>query len=379
MDIKLLDKILSETVLVIEQSKGRIFDIAETSRTEYQRIEQQWREVRAQTTKCIAQVDAMERDYRYRRLRLMDVSRDFKRFSEADIKAAYEDAQKSQVDLVMLREREQYLRVQRDDLERSLRALQDTVKKAEELVSQVGMAMELLKGNIRELSGQLDSMHQRQALGLRVIKAQEEERRRVARDIHDGPAQTLANVMLRAEICEKLLESDVTQVRAELRLLKSVVRTSLQDIRKVIYDLRPMALDDLGLVPTLRRYINDLKERHTMLIDFSVLGLDRRLPSHIEVGGFRIVQESLNNAFKHSCAVKVVVRVEFAEDNLGIFVQDDGQGFVVEEAINRQGDHFGLLSMRERVEVLQGSWQLSSSPGMGTTITVRIPIREEVK
>ncbi len=116
-----------------------------------------------------------------------------------------------------------------------------------------------------------------------------------------------------------------------------------------------------------------------MLIDFSVLGLDRRLPSHIEVGGFRIVQESLNNAFKHSCAVKVVVRVEFAEDNLGILVQDDGQGFVVEEAINRQGDHFGLLSMRERVEVLQGSWQLSSSPGMGTTITVRIPIREEVK
>ncbi|MBS3938159.1 MAG: sensor histidine kinase [Peptococcaceae bacterium] len=379
MDIKLLDKILGETVLVIEQSKDRIFDIAESTRTEHLRIEQQLREVRAQAIKCIESVDAKEREHRLHRLRLMDVSRDFRRFSETDIKKAYEDAQSSQVELVMLREREQYMRVQRNDLERSLRTLQETVKKAEELVSQVGMAMGLLKGNVRELSGQLDNMQQRQALGLRVIKAQEEERRRVARDIHDGPAQTLANVILRAEICEKLLESDVNQVRAELKLLKSVVRSSLQDIRKVIYDLRPMALDDLGLVPTLRRYINDLKERHTMLIDFSVLGVDRRLPAHIEVGGFRIVQESLNNAFKHSRAAKVVVRVEFAEDNLGIFVKDDGQGFLVEEAINRQGDHFGLLSMRERVEVLEGSWQLASSLGMGTTITVRIPIREDVK
>ena len=154
IDIKLLDKILSETVTVIEQSKGRIFDIAETARTEYMRLEQQLREVKSQAAKSIEYVDAKEREYRNRRLRLMEVSRDFRRFTEADIKVAYEDAQASQLDLVMLREREQYLRVQRDDLERSLRSLQDTVKKAEELVSQVGMAMEVLKGNIKELSGQ---------------------------------------------------------------------------------------------------------------------------------------------------------------------------------------------------------------------------------
>lgn len=379
IDIKLLDKILSETVTVIEQSKGRIFDIAETARTEYMRLEQQLREVKSQAAKSIEYVDAKEREYRNRRLRLMEVSRDFRRFTEADIKVAYEDAQASQLDLVMLREREQYLRVQRDDLERSLRSLQDTVKKAEELVSQVGMAMEVLKGNIKELSGQLDNLQQRQALGLRVIKAQEEERRRVARDIHDGPAQTLANVMLRAEICEKLLDTDVTQVRGELKLLKTVVRASLQDIRKVIYDLRPMALDDLGLVPTLRRYINDLKEQHKLLIDFSVLGVDRRLPSHIEVGGFRIIQEALNNVLKHSRASKVVVRVEFGQDTLGILVKDDGHGFLVEEAINRQGDHFGLLSMRERVEVLQGAWQIDSALGHGTKVAVRIPVKEEEK
>jgi len=377
IDIKLLDKILNETVSVIEQSKGRIFDIAESARTEYMRIEAQLRELRFEAGKCIEQVDIKEREYRNRRFRLMEVSRDFKRYTELDIKNAYEDAQASQLDVVALREREQYLRRQRDDLERSLRSLQETVKKAEELVSQVGMAMELLRGNIRELNGQLDNMQQRHALGLRVIKAQEEERKRVARDIHDGPAQTLANVMLRAEICEKLLETDISQVRHELRQLKNVVRGSLQDIRKVIYDLRPMALDDLGLVPTLRRYINDLKEQHKLLVDFSVLGVDRRLPSHLEVGGFRIIQEALNNVLKHSKATQVVVRVEFGKDTLGILLKDDGVGFLVEEAINRQGDHFGLLSMRERVEVLQGAWQIDSALGHGTKITVRLPVKEE--
>lgn len=377
IDIMLLDKILSETITMIEQSKGRIFDIAEAARTEYMRLDSQLRELKAEAVKCIELVDAKERDYRHRRVRLMDVSRDFHRYTEADIKVAYDDALASQVDLAVLREREQYLRRQRDDLERSIRNLQDTVKKGEELVSQVGMAMELLRGNAKELSGQIDNMHQRHLLGLRVIKAQEEERRRVARDIHDGPAQTLANVMLRAEICEKLLETDVSQVRDELRQLKNVVRGSLQDIRKVIYDLRPMALDDLGLVPTLRRYINDLKEQHKVLFDFSVLGVDRRLPSHVEVGGFRIIQEALNNVLKHAKASNVVIRVEFAPEHLGIFIRDDGAGFRVGEAINRQGDHFGLLSMRERVEVLQGSWSLDSAPGHGTKISVKLPVKEE--
>lgn len=377
IDVKLLDRILNETVSVIEQSKGRIFDIAESARTEYMRLEGQLREIKTQVARCIELVDAKEKEARLRRIRLMEVSRDFRRYTEADIKNAYENAQASQLELVVLQEQEKSLRLQRDNLERSLKNLQDTVKKAEDLVSQVGMAMEVLKGNLKELSGQLDNMQQRHLLGLRVIKAQEEERKRVARDIHDGPAQTLANVMLRAEICEKLLDTDLSQVRNELKLLKNVVRSSLQDIRKVIYDLRPMALDDLGLVPTLRRYINDLKEQSKMLIDFSVLGVERRLPSHIEVGGFRIIQESLNNVLKHARASHVIVRVEFAEKSLGIFVKDDGKGFMVEEAMTRKGDHFGLLSMRERVEVLQGTWQMDSGLGRGTRISVRLPVKEE--
>ncbi len=376
VDIKLLDKIVTETVSLIEGSRNRIFEIADGARNEYTRLESQLRDIREQVTKCIQQVDAKEREARLKRIRLMEVSRDFKYHTEADIKRAYENAQTSQLELVVLQEHEKSLRLQRDNIERALRNLEDTVKKAEQLVAQVGVATEVLRGNLKELSGQLDTMQQRQWLGLRIIRAQEEERRRLARDMHDGPAQMLANVMLRAEICERLLDADLTQVRSELRSLKEVVRGSIKDIRKVIFDLRPMALDDLGLVPALKRYVSELREQRGFPIEFAVNGLERRMPSVVEVAGFRIVQEALNNALKHAKANKASVMVDFGKDMVVISITDDGHGFDVSEALKERGDHFGLLSMRERVELLEGTCRIESAPGRGTSIVACLPIRE---
>lgn len=376
VDIKLLDKIVNETVSLIEDSRNRIFEIADGARNEYTRLEGQLRDIREQVTKCIQQVDAKEKEARQKRTRLMEVSRDFKYHTEADIKRAYESAEASQLELVVLQEHEKSLRLQRDNIERALRNLEDTVKKAEQLVAQVGVATEVLRGNLKELSGQLDTMQQRQWLGLRIIRAQEEERRRLARDMHDGPAQMLANVMLRAEICERLLEADLSQVRSELRSLKEVVRGSLKDIRKVIFDLRPMALDDLGLVPALKRHLSDLKEQRGLSVELTVQGLDRRMPSAVEVAGFRIVQEALNNVQKHARAASVEVRIEFAKDVLGITVTDDGRGFAVGDALSERGEHYGLLSMRERVELLEGTCEIESAPGRGTSIKVRLPLGE---
>ncbi|MBT9177387.1 MAG: Signal transduction histidine-protein kinase/phosphatase DegS [Firmicutes bacterium] len=374
VDIKLLDKIVNETVSLIEGSRNRIFEIADGARNEYTRLEGQLKDIREQVTKCIQQVNAKEREARLKRIRLMEVSRDFKYHTEADIKHAYENAQASQLELVVLQEHEKSLRLQRDNIERALRNLEDTVKKAEQLVAQVGMATEVLRGNLKELSGQLDTMQQRQWLGLRIIRAQEEERRRLARDMHDGPAQMLANVVLRAEICERLLDADLAQVRGELRSLKEVVCGSIKDIRRVIVDLRPMALDDLGLVPALKRYISDVKEQRRLLVELSVQGLERRMPSAVEVAGFRIVQEGLNNVLKHARAAKVQVKIEFGEDTLLISITDDGQGFAVDEALTERGEHFGLLSMRERVQLLEGTCQIESAPGRGASIMVRLPI-----
>lgn len=373
---KKLDEIINKTISVIDQSKTEIFEIAEMARAEYARVETQLLEIKQATEQVICQVDEKERQFRHARLRLMDVSRAFGDYSEARIKRAYEEAQLCQLELVILKEREAQLRSQRDELERSLRNLLATVERADNLATHVSVVMQYLRSSLHDLGGQLNGMQQRQQLGVRVIKAQEEERRRVARDIHDGPAQTLASVVLRAEICEKLLDSDTDQVRQELHNLKDLVRASLQDIRKIIYDLRPMTLDDLGLVPTLRRFIAEFNKHCHTVIEFLVIGHERRLPMHMEVGIFRIIQEALNNISQHANARNALIKVEFEAVAIGIMIRDDGQGFDVTETLRREGDHFGLLSMRERADLLQGTWQLSSVLGQGTRILVRVPIKE---
>lgn len=372
---KKLDEILNKTINAINQSKAEIFEIAEMARTEYARVEAQLQEIKEATEIVIRQVDEKERQFRLARVRLMEASRSFGGCSEDRIKNAYEEAQLTQLELVVLKEREAQLRSQRDELERSVRNLLATVEKADNLATHVGVAMQYLQSSLQDLGG-LDGLQQRQQLGVRVIKAQEEERRRVARDIHDGPAQALASVVLRAEICEKLLDSDISQVRQELHTLKDLVRLSLQDIRKIIYDLRPMTLDDLGLVPTLRRFVADFNEHCPTVTEFSVIGYEKRLPMHVEVGVFRIIQEALNNISQHANARNALIRVEFEITAIGIMIKDDGCGFDVPATLRREGDHYGLLSMRERAELLQGSWQLNSVPGQGTRISVRVPIKE---
>lgn len=235
----------------------------------------------------------------------------------------------------------------------------------------------LVNRTFGELSEQMESAHQGRALGLSIIRAQEEERRRVAREIHDGPAQLLANVVLRIDVCQRLADQDPSRVRDELQQLKELVRISLQDVRKVIFDLRPMALDDLGLVPALRAYAKEFQARTTIEVDLAAYGAERRFDPAFEVAVFRLIQESLTNVDKHAQATKVWVTIEAKNHELRATVKDNGIGFDVEEA-RRQGAgvKFGLTGMRERAELIGGRLTLESEPGAGTRIQFEFPLTE---
>ena len=132
-------------------------------------------------------------------------------------------------------------------------------------------------------------------MGLRIIQAQEEERQRVARDIHDGPAQSMSNVVLKAEICERLFSVDLDKARDELQKLKDIVRDCLKDVRKIIYNLRPMSLDDLGLIPTLQRLILTFRNDTGIEATFNKNGVFDDISPGISLTIFRIVQEALSN------------------------------------------------------------------------------------
>ncbi len=375
LGLEALDRVVKETILAIEKGKENIYEIAEGARDELERVKQELIAVKRETLRTIQEVDHYEHLEKQARIRLMEVSRDFRKYSEEVIKEAYDYADKIRVQLFVLREKEKNLRLRRDELERSLQRLSKTVEKAEALVTQIGVVLQFLQGTLKEINLKIENLQRMQQIGLRIIKAQEEERRRVAREIHDGPAQALANIVLRAEFCEQLLMREPERVREELRRLKEMVRSSLKDIRKIIFDLRPMALDDLGLVEALRRFLIDFQERYGLPVDFRFYGKERRFDPNFEVGLFRIIQEALNNVVKHAEATQVEVRLELREDKVIAVVRDNGRGFD-KEKVEGEGDHFGLLNMQERVRLLEGEIEFKTAPGKGTEVKVLIPVEE---
>jgi len=374
-DSAMLDKIINETLMHIERSQEQIYDIAENSRKEYKNIQNELAIIRNEVAEMIDRVDQLTTKEKKARVHLAEVSKNFKRYNEDDIKDAYEKAQRLQLELATLRGQEQLVRYKRDNLEQSLRRMQDMLEKAENMMSHLGVVLNYLGTNMENLFSKLKEIKQIQQLGVSIIKAQEEERKRVAREIHDGPAQLLANIVMRAEYILKLMEVEPHSVKAELVRLQELVRQSLQDVRKIIFDLRPMVLDDLGLVPALHRYIDDYKKQFKVNAEFIFFGKQERLSPTIEVALFRVVQEALNNVKKHARAHQVMVKMEQLSDKITVSIRDDGGGFDIDAiAKSKNRECYGLINMRERTQILNGEFKITSSPGKGTVITIVIPL-----
>lgn len=302
----------------------------------------------------------------------MTVSKNLKDYTEEHIRTAYEKANELQVKLRLLKSKEKDLIALRTELEYKLVKNRDKLHKAEQANMQISIALEYLKIDIEE-----KPENPRENLGAKIIIAQEKERMRVAREIHDGPAQALANVIIRAEYCERLFDKNIEEARMELRKLKEQIREDLKDIRKIIYNLRPMTLDDLGLVPTVRRLVDELNERQKAVkISFNTINLNERLPSTIEVAMFRIIQEALNNVFKHSGSEHTDVVIQKNDKMVTIEIKDDGIGFDFnKEELGKDAEGYGLLGMIERVDLIGGEIDIVSAKGQGTKIKVEISLQ----
>ncbi len=380
LDFSKLDKIIKKTIEVIDSSKNEIYDIAESAKKECKRLDEELQLLKKQTKELMETVEVLEAELKESKRKLMLVNKNYERYSQQELKAVYERADNLRLELAVKREQEQFYIKRRNDLEIRIKEAYRTVEKADKLITHVGVALSFLTGDLKEVSIHLEDMQQRQLLGLRIIQAQEEERQRVARDIHDGPAQSMSNVVLKAEICERLIDVDMEKAKEELKQLKRIVRESLQDVRKIIYNLRPMSLDDLGLVPTLQRFLMTFQDESSISVSFRTRGVYDDIRPVISLTVFRIIQEAISNVNKHSQAQNVAVNLEFLDRNLKLYIFDDGKGFRMEDLKSRSEDidsGFGLFSMRERVELLSGDFEISSEPGKGTRINITIPLVQE--
>lgn len=206
-----------------------------------------------------------------------------------------------------------------------------------------------------------------------LVNAQESERQRLSRQMHDGPAQALSNFILQTEIAMRLLEVDPAQAREELGNLKVSALGTFQKVRNFIFELRPMMLDDLGLSPTLRKYAEAFREQTSMDVNVTVTGNERRLEPYLEVMIFRAVQELIGNASRHSQATQVKAHLDMADELIRVSVDDNGKGMDTDNL--EEGKNLGLKLIRERAELLGGSFEIDSAVGKGTRVTFSVPAR----
>lgn len=370
---KLLDTIVEEMIDVVINSRDEIFNISENARDEYEKLRLELKMTKEKVIHYIESGDKLEKQVKVSRQRLAEVNKYFDRYSEDEIRQVYEDTHEMQTNLAVLRKGEKVLRDKRDDIERRLLNLSNTMERAQGLASKINVILNYLQRDFKQVNDMIEDAKEKQKFGLQIIEAQEEERRKITREIHDGPAQSLANILLRSEIIERVYrQGDVTKALEEMRSIKEMVRSSLYEVRRIIYDLRPMALDDLGLIPTIKKYISTISEYNKIKIDFTLLGQERRLDPKYEVAFFRLMQEGLQNAIKHADATTIQVKLEVRCDLLTLIIKDNGKGF---ETTNKKDQSFGLVGMKERVENLEGEMLIHSKIGKGTTISIQVPYR----
>jgi two-component system sensor histidine kinase DegS len=336
------DEVLAEFRTEHDRIKGRI-------RENQQLIEQSQLEVDRLREKNVAVSSQLRR-----------VEGNFDTIPRADIKTAYDDALDAKTRLLTMQ----------GQLEK-LKGTQEELQYFEQLVGRfLGLLEGVMPDRLSSTAGYMpttpstapDGSLSNQVI-IRIVEAQESERQRLARQMHDGPAQSLTNFILQAEICQRLFDRNPDRARDELDQLKVVASGTFQKVRDFIFDLRPMMLDDLGLVPTIRRYVEAYQEKTEIETQLNVLGDERRLPGHIEVMMFRSIQEIMGHARDSLGAKSMSIVLDMGPEWAKATMETDGRGFDPAQVLSDTHDEnlFGLRTLKERVELVGGRLDVTSA------------------
>jgi two-component system sensor histidine kinase DegS len=316
----------------------------------------QSKEIRSLIDQSRSEVEKMKQRQASEAMRLKQIQSSFDSVPREDIRKAFESSMDTQ----------QRLFAMSGQLER-LQAQQGVIE-------EFGKVLEKIHETLRLTQPEAASGPAPKSVVVRVVEAQEDERKRLSRQMHDGPAQVLSNFILQAEIAARLFEIDPIRAKEELTNLKNSANTAFQKVRNYIFDLRPMMLDDLGLIPTLRRYLDSSKEQGQQELNFTFTGTERRMPNHIEVTMFRALQQLVGLARDPGQATKIKVTVDIDDSRVKAILEHDGR--MLDAKGGGEEDALGLNSLRERIEMLGGTYEYTPQAGQGTNISIELPAGE---
>lgn len=338
-ELNIWEKIKQDCRNELEQAQKELKDIntlIEQSQLEISRIQQRNASISAHLQQIQTQIEAA---------------------SKADIRTAYDTALDAQQRLFVMRGQIDKLQSDHTHIEHYVGILE-----------RVQQALE--SSDFNKNGSKKDQMDLAKSVEM-IIQAQEAERGRLARKMHDGPAQALSNFILQTEIAMRLFDVDQTKAKEELAGVKTTASSTFQKVRDFIFDLRPMMLDDLGLVPTITRYLETFKEQSGIEVRLISTGMEQRFEPYIEVMVFRAIQELLGNIAIHSQATQVIIQMDSSTTGLRVSLEDNGKGFDVEKVVEKGG--MGLKVIRDRVQMLGGTMEVHSTIGHGAHILFHIP------
>jgi len=305
-------------------------------------------------------------------IKLLEDSTDtaYESFSPRDINS------KSKSQVKELREKQKEILQEIDEV----KVKQDEIfHKIDELNSVIKVAKSSII-KTEEIVSEEDNEFNSNIYRLKLLETQENERQRISRELHDSTVQNLTGIVHKAELCSKLIDIDPIRCRLELSMMSRTIRDIINDTRQMIYDLRPMSFDDIGLEVTIERSIDKIKNDMSCNIGFIVEGESYNIKPVVGITILRIIQEACNNAIKYAESNIIQVKMIYEEDAIIISIEDDGKGFdesSLDVSSRNDNSGFGLSMMKERVYLLSGEIDITSKENEGTKIQVRVPINNK--
>jgi two-component system sensor histidine kinase DegS len=351
---------------VSPSSQSPIQQLAEEVRADLEQAQKELKEIDLLIQQTSAEVDRLAQRNAQAASQQKQAEINLDTMPRQDLQAAYTGALEAQKRLFMMRGQLEKLQSDQQNIGRYTAYLQKILGTLQQQSPDA-----LIGGPAASAEGDTSG----QPSIVRIIEAQEQERQRLVKQLHDGPAQSLTNLILQAEICERVFDTDPKRARNELGDLKTAVTSTFQKVRDYMFDLRPMMLDDLGLIPTLRRYVDNFNEKSGVPAVLTVTGTERRFAAYKEVAIFRMIQELLANVRTHAHASRVQVFLDVTDDSVQVIVEDNGGGFDTTEVLNSaQTKGLGLSTLRERAAMLGGQMQIESAVGRGTKVALQVGI-----
>jgi two-component system, NarL family, sensor histidine kinase DegS len=315
------------------------------------------------------QVEREQNRYSHLATELRTIKDNLDTTPRTDIRDKYEEALESRFRLTTMRSQMEKSESNFDYMRQVLNLMQQVLTKVQ------GMSDTPPQEDISEKpkSGQFDIIG--------IIRAQEEERQRMARAMHDGPAQSLTNFILQTDICQRLFDRNPDRAAEELNNLKATASKTFQKVREFIFDLRPMMLDDLGVAPTVRRYVESYGDKSDIEVNLDILGDERRLENYLEVMIFRAIQDVMGLARDYANPTEINVKLDMSSRIARISVEDNGRGFDSEGIFDGRGGNEdarvqALMMLKGKFELVGGTIDVRSRENEGTTVRLELPTGE---